>query len=184
MRRACRGRDLDTGHIGLMIKLLISWIPAVTWAAFLFFLSSRTDVPGADTFHINDIVVHFGLFAVLGVTLARGGWRSAKPSPIAPSAQLFLVLIRYPFRGLGRMAPVVRSRSRALNGRLLGRRPGCGDGSPVCPMVTSSTAVCTWLMSGIRCGLRVILPYLISGEIPAFRYPLNPFRGGLSCVDR
>lgn len=60
-----------------MIRSLVAWGPAVIWAAVLFFLSAR-EFSGPDTFPVNDKVVHFGLYAVLGAALAFARARSAR----------------------------------------------------------------------------------------------------------
>ena len=54
-----------------------AWGPAAGWAAVLFFLSAIPDVGVGRSLLINDKLVHFGLYAVLGATLAWG--RSVSP---------------------------------------------------------------------------------------------------------
>lgn len=55
----------------------MAWGPATFWAAVLFFLSSQ-QLSGTLRFPVNDKVVHFVLYAVLGGALAfgrgRAGW--------------------------------------------------------------------------------------------------------------
>ncbi len=63
-----------------MIRILANWGPATLWAAALFYLSSRTFGSGPSLIPVSDKVVHVGLYAVLGGTLAWGRERSA-PSP-------------------------------------------------------------------------------------------------------
>ncbi len=46
------------------------WGPAAVWAAVLFLLSSIPDT-GDIPFGVSDRLVHFGLYSVLGVTLAH-----------------------------------------------------------------------------------------------------------------
>ena len=58
-----------------MIRALVSWGPAVFWAAALFVLSSRPDVPGP-SFPFADKVGHLGLYGILGTALAWGAVRS------------------------------------------------------------------------------------------------------------
>ena len=59
-----------------MIQALVRWAPATVWAAFLFYLSSRS-VLSVPSLPIGDRVGHFVLFAVLGNALAWGArrWR-------------------------------------------------------------------------------------------------------------
>lgn len=59
------------------------WLPAVLWAALIFYLSSRSSVPlpgveGADK------VAHFGAYLVLGFFLAFGNARGPRLPSVAP----------------------------------------------------------------------------------------------------
>jgi len=58
---------------------LRAWGPAAGWAAVLFMLSALPDLGGFARFPFSDKVAHAGLYAVLGVALAWGRSRSAKP---------------------------------------------------------------------------------------------------------
>lgn len=53
-----------------MTRLLVRWVPAAAWAAFLFFMSSRESLP-VDLDSGLDKVAHFGAYLVLGFLLAR-----------------------------------------------------------------------------------------------------------------
>lgn len=53
-----------------------AWGPALTWATVLFVLSAIPDLGGPAWLPVSDKVAHFGLFAVLGGTLAWGRRRS------------------------------------------------------------------------------------------------------------
>lgn len=65
-----------------MTNRLRVWGPAAVWAAVLFFLSALPDVDGSPLlFQGEDKVVHAGLYAVLGATLAWGRLRSASLPP-------------------------------------------------------------------------------------------------------
>ena len=48
-----------------------AWIPAATWAAAIFFVSSRHSV-GIPSFWSADKVLHFAAYALLGFLVARG----------------------------------------------------------------------------------------------------------------
>ncbi len=61
-----------------MIRTAVAWGPAVFWAAVLLSLSSLQAVPQSVWFAANDKVVHFVLYAVLGLTLGWGGRYSGK----------------------------------------------------------------------------------------------------------
>jgi hypothetical protein len=52
-------------------------IGAVLWMAFIFWLSSRSDLPSATLFWGQDKVAHAVLFGILGLLYARslGPWR-------------------------------------------------------------------------------------------------------------
>ena len=64
-----------------MIRHLLAWGPATLWAGVLFYLSSRTWESGPSLFEVNDKVVHLGLYAVLGATLAFARIRSGDKLP-------------------------------------------------------------------------------------------------------
>jgi VanZ family protein len=69
---------------------LIAWGPAVLWAAVLFFLSELQEVPPeldrwAD---VNDKVVHFSLYFVLGAALA---WAKVRGSVEWPHGVFLLI---------------------------------------------------------------------------------------------
>ena len=74
-----------------MIRRLIPWSPAAFWAAFLFFLSSRTWDRAAAVVPIDDKVVHLLLYAVLGGALALG--RRLTPDPPAVWRLLIIGLL-------------------------------------------------------------------------------------------
>ena len=59
----------------VVTRFLWAWGPATVWATVIFSLSSVrwTDAPIG--FEINDKLVHFGIFAVFGITLAHAGGR-------------------------------------------------------------------------------------------------------------
>lgn len=54
-----------------MIRWAVAWGPAAAWAAFLFFMSSRTSLP-VDLVSGTDKIAHFAAYAVLGLLLAYG----------------------------------------------------------------------------------------------------------------
>ena len=58
------------------MRRLRAWLPALLWAALIFFLSSRSSVPGPRIPGI-DKVAHLGAYAVLGTALAHGARASA-----------------------------------------------------------------------------------------------------------
>ncbi|HEX2093541.1 MAG TPA: VanZ family protein [Longimicrobiaceae bacterium] len=62
-----------------MTRAMRGWIPAVLWAAAIFWVSSRPKVPVPDTLGA-DKLLHFGAYALLGFLLARG----ASGSGLAP----------------------------------------------------------------------------------------------------
>ncbi len=68
-------------------KALVAWAPATLWAAFLFYLSSRSTFPSTAYTFLGDKPIHVILFAVLGTALAWGarGWHRQ-------SSQVVLVL--------------------------------------------------------------------------------------------
>ena len=55
-----------------MIRALIAWGPAATWATVLFLLSEVGGVTPIVFFAVHDKPVHLGLYGVLGATLAWG----------------------------------------------------------------------------------------------------------------
>lgn len=71
-----------------MIRRFAPWSPAALWAAFLFYLSSRTWDRGMVGFPIDDTVVHVLLYAVLGGALALG----RRLAPVPPPARRLLIL--------------------------------------------------------------------------------------------
>lgn len=54
------------------------WLPAMAWAALLFFVSSLSSIPGPGISSFDDKLAHFGVYLVLGALLAfavdRTGW--------------------------------------------------------------------------------------------------------------
>lgn len=60
------------------MKRLLPWLPAVAWAAVIFYLSSRPRLPGPELPGV-DKVAHFGAYAVLGWLLVRAADHSAVP---------------------------------------------------------------------------------------------------------
>lgn len=60
-----------------MERRLIAWGPAAVWAAVLFFLGALPGVTAGDL-PVSDKVIHLGLYAVLGGTLAWGRLRAAR----------------------------------------------------------------------------------------------------------
>jgi VanZ family protein len=75
-----------------MKTVLSSWAPAVLWAAFLFFLSSRSHLPGGGQLPINDKVAHGILYLILGGALA---WAGRRLSFKRHQAILFLIGILF-----------------------------------------------------------------------------------------
>lgn len=61
-----------------MTRFLMAWGPAALWAAVLFLLSELPPDVGGGGFPINDKVIHVGLYAVLGGTLAWAGFRTGR----------------------------------------------------------------------------------------------------------
>jgi len=55
-----------------VIRALIAWGPAVTWATVLFVLSEIGTLPPIVWLALHDKLVHLGLYGVLGGTLAWG----------------------------------------------------------------------------------------------------------------
>jgi len=58
-----------------LTQALLAWGPAVTWAAVLFLLSEAQGASSPTWIPAGDKVAHFGLYAVLGGTLAWAGFR-------------------------------------------------------------------------------------------------------------
>lgn len=65
-----------------MRRALAGWAPAVLWAALIFWLSSRSTVPGPDLPGI-DKLGHFAVYTVLGALLSRGARGSRLAAPWA-----------------------------------------------------------------------------------------------------
>lgn len=65
-----------------MSRRLAAWVPAIAWAALLFFLSSRESLPAPRLPHF-DKVAHFGAYLVLGALLALAADRSRLPLWVA-----------------------------------------------------------------------------------------------------
>lgn len=57
-----------------------AYLPALAWAAFVYWLGGRTDVVAPDLELPFDKAAHFALYGVLGALLARG-WRAAGRRP-------------------------------------------------------------------------------------------------------
>ena len=65
-----------------MIAGLSHWLPALAWAAFIFFLSHQSEPPGSGLG--PDYVGHFLLYGVLSLTLVWGmtrGWKATLTVP-------------------------------------------------------------------------------------------------------
>jgi VanZ family protein len=60
------------------VRRLSGWLPPAAWAGFIFYLSSRSRLPGPDVDGF-DKVEHFGAYAVLGWLLVRAADRSLLP---------------------------------------------------------------------------------------------------------
>jgi VanZ family protein len=60
------------------VRRLPDWLPAAGWAGLIFYLSSRSRLPGPDVDGF-DKVAHFGAYAVLGWLLVRAADRSLLP---------------------------------------------------------------------------------------------------------
>jgi VanZ family protein len=74
----------------------VSWGPAVLWAAVLFLVSARPDLPGAGWLSRipgGDKLAHLGAYAVLGACLAWGQRRQRGGAPAAPGAGALLILV-------------------------------------------------------------------------------------------
>ena len=59
-----------------------AWLPAAAWAGVIFYLSSRSRIPGPDVSGI-DKVAHFGAYALLLWLLAYATERSRLPLALA-----------------------------------------------------------------------------------------------------
>lgn len=57
------------------------WIPAVVWSLVVYTLSAQTVLPNPRSFGITDKHAHFIIFAVLGLALAYGRYRSPRRPP-------------------------------------------------------------------------------------------------------
>lgn len=64
-----------------MIRALKAWGPAAIWAAVLFLLSELPGMPRGSSLPVDDKVVHFLLYAVLGAALAWGRRMVKGPAP-------------------------------------------------------------------------------------------------------
>ncbi len=62
---------------GKVMRQVVVWGPAAFWVAVLFFLS-EWESPGFELIAVHDSVVHFLLYAVLGLTLAWARLRGAR----------------------------------------------------------------------------------------------------------
>lgn len=60
---------------------LIAWGPAAIWVAVLFFLSEIEDTSAMSWSFVNDKILHFLLYSVLGATLAWGWARMRRRVP-------------------------------------------------------------------------------------------------------
>ena len=76
-----------------MIQILISWIPAGAWGAFLFYLSSLSYLPGVSSLPFNDKVAHFIAYTILGLALGWGGWGTAARSARRPGGALISFIL-------------------------------------------------------------------------------------------
>jgi VanZ family protein len=57
------------------------WIPAVIWSLVVYTLSAQTALPNPRQWGITDKMAHFAVFAVLGLALAYGRYRSPRRPP-------------------------------------------------------------------------------------------------------
>lgn len=64
------------------MRRLLPWLPAAAWTATIYWLSSRSTVPGPDVPHL-DKAAHFGAYALLGALLAFAAHRSRLPVGVA-----------------------------------------------------------------------------------------------------
>ena len=60
---------------------LIAWGPAAIWVAVLFFLSEIESTSAMFWIFVDDKILHFLLYSVLGVTLAWGWVRKSRQVP-------------------------------------------------------------------------------------------------------
>jgi VanZ family protein len=63
-----------------------AWIPAATWAAFLFYFSSRSGLP-VDLGGGLDKIAHFSAYLVLGLLLMFATYRAPTARPAADSTK-------------------------------------------------------------------------------------------------
>lgn len=61
-----------------MTRRVLPWLPAVAWAATIYWLSSRPTVPAPEIPNV-DKLAHFGAYAVLGALLAFAAFRTGVP---------------------------------------------------------------------------------------------------------
>lgn len=66
-----------------MVQALKTWGPAALWAAVLFLFSEIPGLSGGPRIPVDDKVVHFVLYGVLGAALGWGRWMSERPTPHA-----------------------------------------------------------------------------------------------------
>lgn len=71
-----------------MKRTLLAWGPAAVWAAVLFLSSEWSGLPRSVWAALNDKLVHFVLYGVLGATLA---WGKHNASPAPPHWALLLL---------------------------------------------------------------------------------------------
>ena len=57
------------------------WVPAGIWSAVVYTLSAQSALPNPRQWGITDKGAHFIVFAVLGLTLAYGRYRSPRRTP-------------------------------------------------------------------------------------------------------
>lgn len=60
------------------MRRVLAWLPAVAWAATIYWLSSRPTVPAPEIPNV-DKVAHFGAYAVFGALLSFAAERSRLP---------------------------------------------------------------------------------------------------------
>ena len=73
-------------------RKLLAWLPAILWAATLFFLSAQSSLPAiAPTVPNFDKVEHFGAYGLLGILVFDAVRRSTTVA--LPKAALVAVLI-------------------------------------------------------------------------------------------
>jgi VanZ family protein len=64
------------------MRRVLPWLPAVAWAATIYWLSSRPTVPAPEIPNV-DKLAHFGAYAVLGALLAFAAHRTRTPLVVA-----------------------------------------------------------------------------------------------------